>query len=207
VKGIRLEPGRSLLESFGADDLTRLAAKVRIGGGSARSQARLAEAILARLDLQDIVEALRDLWPQPPGEGRLDTLDRMTGDATVQVCSPSDPSLGELLLEQGEGCLALCLSDTQVFLENRWPVVLQETGPVAHERLYAAFIGPGQVHPAAEAAPPRNRPFLLDEGSYGIRNARLRLELRRTGQLSFLVTCLRRHPKTRRPEYLLEPIA
>jgi len=207
VKGIRLEPARSLLECFSADDLKRLAARGRVPGRPARTTARLIETIAGHLDVEGITDVLRGLWPPPAGTGRLDTVDRMTGDATVQVCSPADPSLGELLLEQGTECLALRLPDTQLFLDDRWPVILQETGPVAHERLYAAFIRPGQVHPAAEAPPPRTRPFMLDEGTYGIRHARLRLDLARTGPVSFRITCLRRHPGTKRPEYLLEPIA
>jgi hypothetical protein len=206
VKEIHLQPARSLLESLSADDLKRLALKagIRIRPGS---RLQFIKSITARLDIEGLVETLGALFPGTGPASHLGTIDRLTGSATVQTCSPTDPSLGELLLEDKAGCLALRLPDFQLFLENRWPVLAREVGPVPHARLFAGFVRPGCVHPDAEMAPPRNNPFIVDEGEYGLRNARLRLDLRRAGPISFAVTLLRRNPKTRGNEYLLEPIA
>jgi hypothetical protein len=133
---------------------------------------------------------------EPPGHG----------EATVQAYSRSRPERGHLLLERGERALVLEFESTPLFLENRWPVIALDAGGVARTRLFAAFAKPGRIHPSAETPPPRTRPFLLDEGEYQLRNRRLRLELSRAGAISFSLTLLRLGRRTRRPEYLLEPI-
>jgi hypothetical protein len=129
------------------------------------------------------------------------------GAVTVQAYAHARPALGQVLLGFGDRCLTLGLNNAPLFLENRWPVVGRDSGTVARVRLYAAFVRPGKVHPAAEVSPPKSHPFMLDEGEYQLRSSRLRLEMRRAGLMSFLVTFLRYRPPTDRPEYLLKPIA
>lgn len=208
MKEVNLQPARSLLEGFSVEDLRRLARRAGVSAPQTRSKGGFTTAIVLGLDLDEIVTALRDLFPDSvAAEPRLDTTERMSGAVTVQTASRADAALGELFLERSGTCLALQLPETQLFLENRWPVLLREVGPVPHERLYAGFVRPGQVHPDARMAPPRRRPFIVDEGEYGLRQGRLRMELRRAGLLAFAVSFLRRNPATRTNDYLLVPIA
>ena len=102
--------------------------------------------------------------------------------------------------------MTLVFNSAPLFLENRWPIVVRDDGLVPRSRLYAAFIRPGRVHPMAEAAPPKAKPYMLDEGEYQLRNGRLRFELNHAGPISFQVKYLRARPPADRSEYLLEPI-
>ena len=213
MKGIRLEPARSLLANFTHTELSRLAKHGQLKVALPRSRAALAELITRHLDLDEIVEELRHVFPvrggtkaQARGTPRLDQLPPLHGSATVQVYSRSRPQLGRALLVRGKDCIALSSNSTPLFLENRWPVLVRETGVVPHTRLYAAFVRPGRVHPSAEVPPPKTRPYLLDEGEYQLRNARLRFEFAHAGPISFKVTFLRERPTTGRSEYLFEPI-
>jgi hypothetical protein len=213
MKGIRLEPARGLLDNFTHTELSRLVERSRLEVGVPRSRAALANLITKHLDLDEIVEELRHLFParratraQPGDAARLDQLAPLHGSATVQVYSRSRPQLGRALLARTNDCLALSFNSAPLFLENRWPIVVRDDGPVPRSRLYAAFIRPGRVHPSAEAAPPRTRPYLLDEGEFQLRNGRLRFELAHAGPISFQVTFLRARPPADRSEYLLEPI-
>jgi hypothetical protein len=213
MKGIRLEPARGLLDNFNHTELSRLAKRSRLEIVMPRSRAALANLITKHLDLDEIVEELRHLFParratktQAGDAGRLDQLAPLHGSATVQVYSRSRPQLGRALLARTNDCIALSFNSAPLFLENRWPIVVRDDGLVPRSRLYAAFIRPGRVHPSAEAAPPRTKPYMLDEGEYQLRNGRLRFELAHAGPISFQVTFLRARPPADRPEYLLEPI-
>lgn len=213
MKGIRLEPARSLLGNFTHTELSRLAKRGQLKVALPRSRAALVDLITRHLDLDEIVEELRHVFPagrgrKVPARGatRLDQLPPLHGSATVQVYSRSRPQLGRVLLGRGNDCIALRSNSTPLFLENRWPVLVSETGLVPHARLYAAFVRPGRVHPSAEAPPPQTKPYLLDEGEYQLRNARLRFEFAHAGPISFQVTFLRERPPTGRSEYLFEPI-
>lgn len=214
MPGISLEPARSLLHNFTCAELSRLVAKAKVRGAVPRSRARLIGFITRHLGLDDIVEVLPAVFPpdrrrkgRVGDDLRLDRLPPLHGEAAVHVYSQARPALGRLLLEHGDRCIVLTLDNTPLFLENRWPVIARRTAPVPRERLYAAFIRRGRVHPSAEAPPPADRPFLLDSGEYQMRNARLRLELARSGPVSFLATFLRRREPGGRSEFLLEPIA
>jgi len=213
MKGIRLEPARSLLDNFTHTELSRLTRHGQLRVALPRSRAALADLITRHLDLDEIVEELRHVFParrgtKVPARGttRLDQLPPLHGSATVQVYSRSRPQLGRALLARGGDCLTLGFNSTPLFLENRWPVIVRGAGLVPSTRLYAAFVRPGRVHPSAGAAPPRARPYLLDEGEYQLRSGRLRFELAHAGPISFQVTFMRKHPPTGRPEYLFEPI-
>lgn len=213
MKGIRLEPARSLLDNFTHTELSRLAKHGRLDVAVPRSRAALADLITKHLDLDEIVEELRHLFParrgtkvRARGTIRLDQLPPFHGSATVQVYSRSRPQLGRALLGRGKDCIALGFNSAPLFLENRWPVLVRDAGLVPHSRLYAAFVRPGRVHPSAEAPPPQTKPHLLDEGEYQLRNARLRFEFAHAGPISFQVTFLRERPPTGRSEYLFEPI-
>jgi hypothetical protein len=213
MKGIRLEPARGLLDNFTHTELSRLVERSRLDVAVPRGRAALANLVTKHLDLDEIVEELRHLFPARRGKKarggnpiRLDELQPMHGSATVQAYSRSRPQLGRALLARSDDCLALSFNSTPLFLENRWPVVVRGAGLVPRSRLYAAFVRPGRVHPSAEAAPPRTKPYLLDEGEYQLRNARLRFEFTHAGPISFQVTLLRERPPAGRPEYLFEPI-
>jgi hypothetical protein len=211
MRDIKLDPPRSLLGHLSAAELGRLARRVRLA--PPRQKAALVEAIATRLDTDGIVERLLAAFPKRraagagPAPERLDRVPRRHGEATVQVYAASDPALGRLLLEHGARCHQLRLPAAQLFLENRWPAIAADAGTLPAARLYAGFSARGRVHRAAGMPPPRERPFILDEGEYGLRNGRLRLELKRSGLLSFRVRLLRWSPRTGRPEYLLLPIA
>jgi len=127
------------------------------------------------------------------------------GAVTIQAASRARPDSGDVLLETGDDCLVLRVATTPLFLENRWPVIVTGAGTVPHARLYAAYVRPGRVHAEAQAAPPKTKPFIVDEGQYQLRGGRLHMELSRSGPISFLVVFLRN--RGARPEFLLEPIA
>jgi hypothetical protein len=213
MKGVRLAPARSLLDNFAHTELSRMVRHARLDIAIPRSRAALAGAITRHLNIDEIVEEVISLFPtrwgvrrRASGAVRLDRLPPLHGGATVQAYSRARPQLGRALLGRDRDCMALSFNSAPLFLENRWPVVVRDAGLVPPTRLYAAFIRPGRVHPSAEAAPPRTRPFVLDEGEYQLRNGRLRLELAHAGPISFRVTFLRERPPTVRAEYLFEPI-
>ena len=213
MKGIRLEPARSLLDNFTHAELSQLVKQSRLEIATPRSRAALANLITKHLDIDEIVEGLRRLSPArraaKPRAGearRLDQLAPIHGSATVHVFSRSRPQLGRALRARTDDCMTLIFNSAPLFLENRWPIVVRDGGLVPRSRLYAAFVRPGRVHPSAEAAPPRARPYMLDEGEYQLRNGRLRFELAHSGPISFQVSFLRARPPADRSEYLLEPI-
>jgi hypothetical protein len=214
MKGISLEPARGLLENFTHTELSRMVTRSRLGIVVPRVRAALAESITRHLSLDEIIEEIHQLFPprrgakRPAAKGaiRLDQIPPIHGSATVQVSSRSRPQLGRALLGRSKDCVTLSFNSAPLFLENRWPVLVRDAGTVPQSRLYAAFVRPGRVHPSAEAAPPRTKPYMLDEGEYQLRNARLRFEFAHAGPISFQMTFLRERPPTGRPEYLLEPI-
>jgi hypothetical protein len=212
MKGIRLEPARGLLDNFTHTELSRMVRRSRLVIVVPRARAALADSITRHLSLDEIIEEIHHLFPsrrgkkQSAGAARLDQLSPLHGSATVQAYSRSRPQLGRALLGRSKDCVALSFNSTPLFLENRWPVLVRDDGTVPRSRLYAAFVRPGRVHPSAEAAPPRTKPYLLDEGEYQLRNGRLRFEFAHAGPISFQVTFLRERPPAGRPEYLLEPI-
>jgi hypothetical protein len=213
MKGIRLEPARNMLANFTHAELSRLVKHARLDIAVPRSRSALANAITRHLDVDEIVEEVHRLFPArrrtrraEADSVRLDELPPLHGAATVQAYSPSRPQLGRALLARSSDCMTLGFNSAPLFLENRWPVVVRDAGLVPHSLLYAAFVRPGRVHPAAESTPPRTKPYLLDEGEYQLRNGRLRFELAHAGPISFKVTYLRDRPPADRPEYLLEPI-
>ena len=214
MKGIRLEPARSLLDNFTHAELSGLIERGQPKVAVPRSRAALVDLITRHLDLDEIVEELRHVFPvrrgakvRIRGTTRLDLLPPLCGSATVQVYSRSRPQLGRALLGRGKDCIALSFNSAPLFLENRWPVVVRDAGLVRSKLLYAAYVRPGRVHPSAEAAPPRTKPHMLDEGEYQLRNARLRFEFAHAGPISFKATFLRERPPAGRAEYLFEPIA
>lgn len=206
-----LDPSRALLANFTLDELARLAARSRVKPGAGASRRALTGAITKHLDLDELADAVAQLFPKPgrssAGHLRLDRIPRLHGETTVQIYSRTSSVLGLILLEQENCCLALRCGSVPLFLENRWPVVLRDTGVVPLARLYAAYIRPRRIHPAAGAAPPKSKPFIVDEGEYGLRNGRLRLELKRSGLVSYRVSLVRLRPPKNQPEYLLLPIA
>jgi hypothetical protein len=214
MQGISLEPARSLLQNFTYGELLKLAAKAGSRLKPPRSRNKLIVLMTKHISLDEVVDTIPALFPRPksrrPGAVaaglRLDRLPPLHGEVTVQVYSQARPALGHVLMEHGARCLVLGLTNTPLFLENRWPVIARGAATAPHSSLYAAFIRRGRIHPSAEAPPPRERPFILDSGEYQLRNSRLRLELTHSGPISFLVAFLRNRPPGRRPEYLLEPI-
>jgi hypothetical protein len=213
MKGIRLAPARGLLDNFTHAELSRLLRQSRPEIDVPRSRAALANLITKHLDIDEIVEEIRRLFPARRGRKnraaaaiRLDELPPLHGSATVQAYSRSRPQLGRALLARSSDCMALGFNSAPLFLEDRWPVVVRDAGVARLSLLYAAYVRPGRVHPAAESAPPRTKPYLLDEGEYQLRNGRLRFELAHAGPISFQITYLRDRPPAGRPEYLLEPI-
>ena len=211
MQGIKLEPARILLANLNPDELRRLARKGRIRVSGKDSRATLVNAITRKLDVDGIADALRRLFPKkgpaPQGVLRLDRVARLTGETTVQVHSRSNPALGVLLLELRPSCLRLRLNSVPLFLDGRWPVIAREAGEVPHKRLYAGFIRPRRLHPAAQTAPSASKPFIIDEGRFGLRAGRLRFEFDRSGPISFGVAFLRFRKPGGRPSYLLTPIA
>ena len=213
MKGIRLEPARGLLDNFTHMELSRMVESAQLDVAVPRGRSALANAITRHLDVDEIVEEIHHLFPvrrsakrHTSGIVRLDDLPPLHGAATVQAYSRSRPQLGRALLGRSGDCLALSVNSAPLFLENRWPIVVRDAGLVPRSRLYAAFVRPGRVHPSAEAAPPRTKPYLLDEGEYQLRNGRLRFEFAHAGPISFQVTFLRERPPAGRAEYLFEPI-
>jgi hypothetical protein len=213
MKGLRLEPARGILNNFAHPELSRLVKHAGLDIAVPRGRAALVNAITRHLDVDEIVDEIHHLFParrgakrRRPRTVRLHELPPLHGAATVQTYSRSRPQLGRALLGRGRDCIALRFNSAPLFLENRWPVVVRDSGLLPPTRLYAAFIHPGRVHPSAEAAPPRTRPHLLDEGEYQLRNGRLRFEFAQAGPISFQVTFLRERPPAGRAEYLFEPI-
>ncbi len=213
MQGIRLEPAQDLLSNLTVPELRRLAKSAQASLPASPSKQRLIDAVSRHLDLDEIVQEIpkslmRARARRPvTGPERLDRLPPRHGEAAVHVYSHSRPALGHLLLQWREQCLALGLRNTPLFLENRWPVMVTSVGTKPRTYLHAAFVRPGRIHQSAEVPPPRTRPYMLDEGEYQLRNSRLRLELKRSGPISFSVSFLRNLPPAGRPQYLFEPIA
>jgi len=213
VKGIRLEPARGLLDNFTHAELSSLLGHSRPDVAVPRGHAALVDLITRHVDIAGIVSGIRSLSTACRGTKsraraafRLDELLPLHGSATVQAYSRSRPQLGRALLARDNDCLSLSFNSAPLFLENRWPIVVRDSGVVGRSLLYAAFVRPGRVHPSAEAPPPRTKPYLLDEGEYQLRNGRLRFELSHAGPISFQVSFLRERQPAGRPEYLFEPI-
>ncbi|MEO0081755.1 MAG: hypothetical protein ABIL25_05610 [candidate division WOR-3 bacterium] len=211
MTGVRLEPAQTLLANLSTAELRQLAARTRVQISRAGSRSALVRRLTEQLDVDRIADVLRRLFPKtgrtPADSLRLDRVARLCGEATVQVYSRSRPAMGMVLLELRPSCLTLRTNSVPLFLENRWPVIVRDVGEVPRTRLYAGFIRPRRLHPAAQAAPPATRPYIIDEGTYGLRAGRLRFELKYSGPISFRVALLRRHQPTNRPSYLLTPIA
>jgi hypothetical protein len=211
MQGIRLEPAQDLLRNLTLLELRRLAARARLPLLATRAKPALVDNISRHLSLDEIVEqiprSLAHVRRRAPRAERLDRLPPRHGEATVNVYSHARPALGYILFGWQERCHALGLRNTPLFLENRWPVMATSVGTRPRTHLYAAFVRPRRIHPSAEVPPPRTRPYMLDEGEYQLRNSRLRLELARSGPISFFITFLRNRPPAGRPQYLLEPIA
>jgi len=214
MRHVHLLPAQSLVEGLTRAELLDFSRRARLRLPARSPKRAMVAALTRHVAIDELADRLLRFFPRrlPPGrrragvEDRLDRVGRLSGEATVQVYSRSNPGLGRMLLSTGDCCLAIRFGTTQLFLENRWPVLGQDVGRIPLRWLYAAYVGKGRVHPAAQAAPPSSRPFILDEGEYGLGNSRLRLEFRRSGPLSFRVACLRYHPRLGRPEYLLLPI-
>lgn len=211
MPGAKLSPSHALLAELSLADIAGLARQNRLPVTKSASRAALIRTINSHLDLDELSDALCRLFPKPAtvqkGTLRLDRAVRLAGETAVHASSLSNPSLGQLLLELRGSCLVLRLGSIPLFLENRWPVIARDAGEQVLKRLYAGFVRPNQVHPAAQAPPPPNKPYILDQGYYGLRGARLRIELKRTGVVSFRVVFLRYRTPGNRPEYLLLPIA
>ncbi len=213
MQGIRLEPAQDLLNNLTLPELRRLVKVARLSLSTSSTRPLLIDGISQHLNLDEIVQQIpRCLLRVPARQARtqLERLDRLSpryGEAAVHVYSHSRPALGRLLLGWQGQCHALGLSNTPLFLENRWPVMVSSDGTMPQTYLYAAFVRPGRIHPNAEIPPPRTKPYMIDEGEYLLRNSRLRLELARSGPISFSVTFLRSQPPRGRPQYLFEPIA
>ncbi len=211
MRPVRLEPAHNLLEELELEELHRLADACGVAGAPRARKAALVEQLSRHIDIDGIVERLPGIFSKQAPAGvkpapRLDRVVRRTGPATIQVPAGADAQLGELLLRQGRDCLLVRLAGVQLFLDNRWPVLVRVEGRVPANRLFAAFIRRGRLHPSAEAPPPPSRPFILDEGEYGLRRGRLRLDLARSGPVSFNVKFLR-FRQSGAAEHLLLPIA
>ncbi|MBM3322600.1 hypothetical protein FJY69_03890 [candidate division WOR-3 bacterium] len=213
MQGIRLEPAQDLLSNLAVPELRRLVKLARLSLPASSARRLLTDGISRHLDLDEIVQQIPRCLVRAPARQarvRVERLDRLPprhGEAAIHVYSHSRPALGRLLLEWNGQCHALGLSNTPLFLENRWPVMVSSAGTLPQTHLYAAFVRPGRIHPNAEVPPPRTKPYMLDEGEYQLRNSRLRLELARSGPISFSVSFLRSQPPAGRPQYLFEPIA
>jgi len=208
---VRLDPVHNLLGEFAVRDLRLLARAGMVPGRLPADRAALIEKLSQHVDVDGIVQYLPAMFPKTTPARvkvarRLDRIARRSGPATVQVVSRARGQAGEVLLKHRRQCLLLSLSNVPLFLENRWPVLVRVEGDVPALRLFAAFVRPGRVHPSAEEPPPKTRPFLLDEGEYGLRRARLRLDMARSGPLSFKVVFLR-YRSQGQAEHLLLPIA
>jgi len=213
MRAIHLEPARGLLAGLTLNELARFCRARGISCSGAKPA--FINAVATELDMDEIAEALLELYParrpagrrKPADELRLDRAQRLSGDVTVQVLSRARAGQGRLMLEHGDRCLALRLATIPLFLENRAPVIAADAGTVAADRLFAGFTARRRLHPSAGRAPSQERPFIIDEGGYGLRSGRLRIDLRRTGLISWKVDFLRWSPRSARPEYLLRPIA
>jgi hypothetical protein len=212
MKKVVLEPAHALLGSLTKAELAKLARRSRLRLRESQSKDSMVAELTLHLGVDDVTEALLALFSKKPGRSRgagyirLDQIPRLTGAATVHAYGSASAGQGRVLLEHGECCLRLRLSNLQLFLENRWPVAARDAGDVPATMLYAGYVGRGRVHPSAGAPPPADRPFILDDGEYGARQGRFRLELGRSGLLSFRVYLMRHAPRSGRPEYILQPI-
>jgi hypothetical protein len=208
VKKVILEPARGLLATLTKDELVRLGRRRRLRVEAKQSKDAVLAELARHLAVDDVTETLLALFPKRGGRGlvRLDQAQRLTGAVTVHSYGRASAGQGRVLLEHGELCLRLRLPNIQLFLENRWPVAASDAGEVPASMLYAGYVRRGRVHPSAGALPPADRPFVLDDGEYGLRQGRLRFELRRSGLLSFRVYLMRFAPKSRRAEYIFQPI-
>ncbi len=212
---LHLQPAQALLEGLTRAELHSFARRNRLRLPDGSLKPELVSALTSHLDINELAASLAGFFPKrrraglkkPGDEIRLDRVSRLTGAATVMVYSRSNPGLGRVLLAHRDRCLLLRLINVQLFLENRWPVIARSGERVPVSRLYAAFVGRGRIHPEAGAPPPADKPFVLDEGEYGIGKSRIRFEFARSGLLSFRLVFLRYRPSTGRPEYLLQPIA
>jgi hypothetical protein len=215
MPNVHLQPAQSLIEGFTHEELVKFARRMKMRPARSASKKQLVREITCRMDLDEITCALLELFPKRRAAGmkkcadevRLDKTPRLHGNITVHVYSRTNPGLGRLLLENRESCIQLRLSHVQLFLDNRWPVIASDSGTLTARHLYAGFVGTNRIHAAAEMAPPKDKPFIIDEGEYGLRNGRLRLDFHRAGAGSFRVDLLRYSSRTGRPAYLLRPIA
>jgi len=214
MQEVHLLPAQTLLEGLTRAELLGFCRRARLKIPARSSKPALVAALTRHIAIDELTDRLLRFFPKrrpagrrrPAGEVRLDCAGRLHGAVTVQVYSRANPGLGRVLLSTGDCCLVMRFGSTQLFLENRWPVLGQDAGCIPLRWLYAAYVGRGRIHPAAQTTPPPSRPFILDEGEYGLRNSRLRLEFRRSGPLSFRVAFLRHDPRSGRPDYLLLPI-
>lgn len=208
-------PAQSLIEWLTREELIAFARKHHLQPRARDSKKQVIAAITSRCSLNEISSSLLDMFPKRrsaghdkrAGEIRLDRAARLCGTATIHVYSQSNPGLGRILLEHTDSCIVLRVGHTQLLMENRWPLIAADAEPVPLNRLFAAFVRRGRIHPEAGAPPPAERPFIIDEGVYGLRDARLRFEMQHSGPLSFKVLFMRYGPRSGRPEYILRPIA
>lgn len=208
MKKVILEPARALLATLTKDELLRLGRRRRLKLEASQHKDAVLAELSRHLAVDDVTETLLALFSKKAGRGlvRLDQAPRLTGAATVHSYGRASAGQGRVLLEHAEHCLRLRLSNLQLFLENRWPVAASDAGEVPASMLYAGYVRRGRVHPSAGAPPPADRPFILDDGEYGLRQGRLRLELRHSGLLSFRVYLMRFASRSRRAVYILQPI-
>jgi len=187
-----------MLQCFTLSELQRLVRRQKRARTIPRSRVEAVRLITRLLDLAEIVDAVRAGLGRPAAgrSRRLDAGPARHGEAVVRVRGRADVSQGELRLERPDVCIRLRLSNVQLFLENLWPVLADDAGEVPRRRTAGR-----------KKARPEGRAYVVDEGDYELRNGRLRLKLARAGPVSFRVEFLRRSPRTRRPQYLLEPIA
>jgi len=210
MRSLRLEPARNLLGNLTLAELQRLCERQ---GFECRGQkAAVIDQIATRLDIVEIADVLLAMFAKrkPAGaraEVRLDEETRLSGDVAVHVLPRAKAGQGRLMLETGDRCLQLRLGNVPLFLENRAPVVAADAGSVSHDLMFDGFVARRRLHPAAGRDPSKDRPFIIDEGGYGLRNGRLRFDLRKTGLISWRIELLRWSARGNRPEYLLRPIA
>jgi hypothetical protein len=210
MRSLRLEPARNLLSNLTLAELERFCGR---HGIECRGQkAAVIDQIATRLDVVEIADALLTVFPKrkPAGaraEVRLDEEPRLSGDVAVHVLPRAKAGQGRLMLATADRCIQLRLGNIPLFLENRAPVVAADAGSVSCDLMFDGFVARRRLHPAAGRAPSRDRPFIIDEGGYGLRNGRLRFDLQKTGLISWHVDLLRWSARGSRPEYLLRPIA
>uniref|UniRef100_A0A7C4G925 Uncharacterized protein n=1 Tax=candidate division WOR-3 bacterium TaxID=2052148 RepID=A0A7C4G925_UNCW3 len=178
MKEGRLDPGRSILQCFTLPELGMLARRQKLAPTAPRSRAEAVRLITAHLDLAGTVDAIRTHFSRPVPPENTRLDSGPPRHGEAEVLTHD-----ELRLEQGNAGTRLRLSSTQLFLENLWPVL------------------------ACTIAAVRADASAIDAGTYELRSGRLRLKLARAGLISFRIEFLRLKPRTRQPQYLLEPIA